>query len=183
MIRRDLTAERLREVLYYDPDTGVFTWRRRSEHNRFDSSWNTRYAGTQAGCSNEEGYLKIKVDAQRYLGHRLAWLYVTGEWPAGLLDHRNGNTGDNRWCNIRAASASENCCNIRMRKNNRSGFKGVHYWPPGDCWRAEIWFARKRHYLGYFPSAEEAAAAYTAAARRLHGEFASPFLRQETQAA
>lgn len=88
------------------------------------------------------------------------------------VDHRNCNKLDNRKCNLRQATRSENCCNCGRRKDNKTGFKGVTFWKPGNCWRAQIQKNRKRFYLGPFSTKKKAAAAYREAALKLHGEFA-----------
>lgn len=93
-----LTAERLRELLSYDPETGWFTWRvTRSSNGRAD-------AGSRAGALRSDGYRHVTVDQHKYKEHRLAWLYMTGKWPEADLDHKNNTRDDNRFSNLRAAS-------------------------------------------------------------------------------
>jgi hypothetical protein len=97
-----LTAERLRELLDYDPETGRFIWRKdhpTAKHIK---------AGSVAGTKNGRGYWVIGVAGAKYVAHRLAWLYVTGEWPAHLVDHENGDRLDNRFANLREATDSQN---------------------------------------------------------------------------
>src|SRR5262245_33505102 len=113
-----LTAERLREVLDYDPSTGVF----KSNGGRCGS----RVGATLVGTVRPDGYREIRIDWQRYLAHRLAWLHVHGSWPAGDIDHVNGNPSDNRIVNLRLATRTQNNANSRRRPNT-SGFKGVHF--------------------------------------------------------
>lgn len=112
-----LTYERLVEVLWYCPDTGRFIWQN-SPRNGMD--------GKVAGSVNTHGYLQILVDKHPYRAHRLAWLYMTGEWPDGEVDHLNRNKLDNRWCNLDECSRSENCKNKHPQSNNTSGVVGVH---------------------------------------------------------
>lgn len=158
-------AERLRSLLDYDPETGKFTWRVRTS-NRVD-------VGRGAGCREaRDGYIYIRLDDTLYKAHRLAWLYVHGEWPIGALDHINGIPGDNRIVNLRAASPSQNSCNQRRQSNNSSGFKGVSWYKRDGKWKAHITYRGKGFHLGYFDTAEEAYAAYCAKAKELHGEFA-----------
>jgi len=158
----DLTAERLRELFNYDPETGVF--RRRV-------TCSNRRAGEVAG-SFSHGYLRIGIDGRDYLAHRLAWLHVHGVWPAGEVDHRNQTRDDNRIDNLREATHAQNGWNAGKRSHNASGFKGVSFDKRDRRWVAEIRHHGKRECLGYFDTPEEAHAAYVEAAHRLHGEFA-----------
>lgn len=153
------TAERLRELLDYDPKTGVFRWRIR----RGD-----RYlAGTIAGGPTCGGYWHIRVDERLSQAHHLAWLYVHGVWPTKHLDHRNGNRTDNRIANLREATAIENGQNTNQpKRNNKSGFLGVTRFQ--GRWRATISVNRKVQYLGSFDTPEGAHAAYLAAKAELH---------------
>ena len=155
-----LTAERLRQLLHYSPETGLFYWRVKR---------GSVAAGAEAGTWHGNGYRKIHIDGVPHYAHRLAWLYVHGEHPAGEIDHRNGNPADNRISKLRQASRAQNVRNT-SRRNRRSGFKGVvrH----GGKWRARIAVDRRRIELGIFSTAEEAAAAYDDAARLYYGEFA-----------
>jgi len=113
------------------------------------------------------GYRRVSVDSRRYLAHRCAWLYVHGEWPAGLIDHINTEKGDNRIANLRCVPEQLNHENIRKpKRNNQSGFLGVvaHQ----GKWRASVTHKRRVHRVGMFDTPEEAHAAYVAAKRRLH---------------
>lgn len=156
-----VTAERLRELLDYDPATGVF--RRRTSPNK-------RYpAGSVAGC-NSRGYRVIMIDDILYRAHRLAWLYVHGEWPKEEVDHINGDTSDNGIANLREATHSQNMRNVRVKKTNKIGLKGVSHDDRG--YRARIWTSRGEVHLGRFRTSDQAAAAYADAAQRYFGEFA-----------
>lgn len=157
------TAERIRELLDYNPLTGVFIWR--------ISPCNNTPAGSVAGA-NSEGYILIRVDGGRYKGHQLAWLYMTGEWPPSRIDHEDTNRGHNAWDNLRLATNSQNKANMGKRADNKSGFKGVCWYPQTKRWRAGIGFQGTRKTIGYFDSPEKAHAAYCAEASRLFGEFA-----------
>ena len=166
--RVHLTAEFVRSVLDYDPQTGILRWRHRWDRPQ---QWNTRYSGTVAGQINN-GYRCIQVERDKgaYNAARLAWLYVTGEWPLDQIDHINGIRDDNRWRNLRAASNAENNRNRGAQSNNGTGLRGVSRW--GKRWQARISVDGRQVRVGAFDTPEEAAAAYAAAARRLHGEFA-----------
>lgn len=161
-----ITAERLREVVTYDPETGIFRW------TSAVSSTKVR-AGDVAGyvCSTL-GYVMMGVDGASYRAHRLAWLYVHRRWPSNQIDHINGAKDDNRLANLREATAQQNVANRGRHKNNQSGFKGVVWHRGAKRWRAYINADRKFHHIGYFDSAEEAHAAYVDVAERTFGAFA-----------
>jgi hypothetical protein len=154
-----LTAERLREVLHYDPATGIFT--------RLIAS-NDVKIGDQAGTRNSVGRIKIMVDSKVYKAHRLAWLYAHGAWPQKEIDHKNRNPNDNRLANLREASHGQNIANSIISR--RSGLKGAY--ADGARWRASIRKDKKSFHLGQFATAELAHAAYCKAAAEMHGEFA-----------
>jgi len=158
------TFNRLREVLQYDPDTGIFT--------RLVSTSNSVRAGDVAGNIDPAGYRRIKIDGKTYHAHRLAFLYMTGIWPPHDIDHANMDRADNRWCNLRYASRSQNKANMRARQGNTSGSKGVCWKMSHRKWMATICIDGKRHHLGYRDTKEEAAALYAAAAEQHFGEFA-----------
>jgi hypothetical protein len=158
-LRRQLTAERLRELLIYAPETGRFYWR---------ASRGSAAAGTEAGNADRDGYRVICIAGVRHFAHRLAWLHVHGEHPSREIDHRNGNRADNRIANLRESSRVQNARNATRR--NPSGFKGVRR--NRRKWRAEICVNGRRIYLGNYSTAEQAAEAYDKAARLYHGEFA-----------
>jgi hypothetical protein len=164
-----LTAEYVRSILDYDPETGVFTWRERSNMRK---EWNTRYAGKIAGSVNSDGYWQIVIDDNTYKGQRLAWLYMTGEWPKRHTDHIDGIRLNNSFSNLREATPSENLRNRGRPSNNTSGHKGVTWERSTGKWKARIKTHGKVVLLGRFVRIEDAAAAYANAARELHGEFA-----------
>lgn len=158
MDKTDLTAHRLRELLHYEPETGVFTWR--------VSTSNRARIGALAG-TYKRGYLRIGLCNRVYAAHRLAWLYVTGAMPVGWLDHINRNPRDNRIANLRGVTPSENRQNATAPANNASGYKGVTRTKNGR-FTAQIGHKRKSIYLGTFTSAHEASQAYAEAAKHLH---------------
>jgi hypothetical protein len=157
-----LTVERLRELLHYDPETGDFTWRQ----DRVAGA----KAGDRAGWLANSGYITLRVERKQYLAHRLAWLYVTGEWPPQQVDHVNQNKVDNRWANLRAASHGQNVINRSYRRPKHNLPRGVR---PAYGGRFEAWIGSKvnRRFLGSFDTADEAHAAYLQEARRVYGEF------------
>jgi superfamily II DNA/RNA helicase len=156
-----MDLDRLRQVLNYDPETGVFTWRK--------TIGARARAGGIAGTVKEDGYRIIFVDRQRFAAHRLAWFITFGVWPKADLDHRNMQRDDNRLANLREASRSQNLCNAGARSHNKSGLKGVSV--KGSSFTARIKINKQERYLGSFKTAEEAHAAYRSAAPGLHGEF------------
>jgi len=160
--REAISLERLREALSYDPNTGEFVWRVARPGLR---------AGTIAGTDHIKGYRTIKVDGTFYLAHRLAWFYVTGEWPK-QVDHRDTVKSNNRWANLRLATSSQNHANRGPNKNNSTGFKGVHKGHGYKRWTALICVRGEKMKLGLYDTPEEAHAAYAAAAVRYFGDFA-----------
>lgn len=155
---------RARELLDYEPATGVFRWRvkpRKGVH-----------VGDRAGGMISLGYRAIRIDGRRYLEHRLAWVWFFGEQPPSELDHINGCPGDNRIANLRAATSAQNKQNTRSRAGSRSGLKGVSWIAARAKWRAEIRANGRALHLGYFENPEQAHAAYREVAGKLFGEFA-----------
>ena len=158
-----MTQDELKQLLHYDPETGIFTWicRRRGV-----------IPGQVSGSIFRSGYRIIRIAGKGYRAHRLAVLYMTGEWPADEVDHKRGNSDDNRWEKIREATHKENLRNTKIRTDNTSGVKGVffdkRYRKP---WIAEIWVDGKKQYLGQFATLEEAAKVREDASRHLFGEF------------
>ena len=167
----DLTAERARELLAYDPATGELRWRSDCWTGRYGRQLNAR-SGDVAGHPAKGG-CRVGVDGRSYLAHRVAWLITHGRWPSRQIDHANGNPEDNRLANLREATASQNQCNQGLGRNNTTGFKGVTRYRDGR-WAARIKRDGREHFLGYFNTPEDAHAAYCAAATRLHGDFANP---------
>jgi hypothetical protein len=141
---------RLQALLSYNPQTGLFYWNPRRGCQ----------TSKPVGCDNGYGYLRIIVDGKTYYAHRLAWFYMTGEWPEHEIDHINGDRADNRIANLRPATPTENQHNRnKPPRNNKSGAVGVSWHQRAGKWQAH--FARR--YLGVFPTKEAAASAYTQA--------------------
>jgi len=163
-LKTELTAERLRELLHYDPATGIFTRR-----VVVSASKALKPGDVAGGLDKSTGYWRVSVDNRRYWAHRLAWFYVHGVWPADCLDHINQTPLDNRLCNLREATKAENCQNIsRPRSINKAGLLGVSLVTKTGKWQATITLGRKAKYLGKFDAPEEAHAAYLAAKVKLH---------------
>lgn len=164
MIKNLLTAERLRNLISYDSETGIFNWNSTGKGRRKDRC---------AGSSDGKGYLEICIDYQSYRAHRLAWLYVHGEWPEQQIDHINGNKKDNRISNLRTATNAQNAYNTKIRSNNTSGYKGVTLFKPTGKYAAKLRIPGKIINLGYFDTAKEAAEEYSKASKKYHGEFSN----------
>lgn len=154
-----LTAERVRELLHYNPETGVFTWK--------VSRKGTGGIGSVAGDLNKRGYWRVCVDGKRVMGNVLAWLYMTGEWPTCDVDHRNNVRHDNAWSNLRQATRSMNNENQhRAHRNNKSGLLGVS--PNRNRWAASIIVRGKKTHIGTFDTPEQAHQAYLDKKRQMH---------------
>lgn len=155
-----ITQNELKELLHYDPETGVFTW-------KVDRG--SRYkAGSRAGSVGSYGYREIRLSNKLYKEHRLVWLYVYGVWPEFELDHINGVTGDNRLCNLREATSLENKQNASIRSDNTSGHTGVCWHKRARKWMAYIAVNNKIKYLGLHKTIDEAKEAYLKAKEELH---------------
>lgn len=151
-----LTAERLKQLVSYDQETGIFT--------RIERRTNSL---TLAGSKRKTGYLSVFIDGRSYPAHRLAWFYVYGEWPQ-LIDHRNGNKADNRIANLRPATNSENLQNRnKASSNSSSGILGAYFHCCGK-WQARIQINGRARSLGLYATKEEAGAAYARAKSVLH---------------
>lgn len=156
-----ITSDELRRLVNYDPETGKFVW--------LVNYGDRRKIGDAVGWKQKH-YMCVEIKRNRYLLHRLAWLYVYGEFPDVFVDHINCDALDNRIANLRLATKQQNMCNRGATKSNKSGFKGV--WKCNNKYRARIMWNGEQVNLGYFKTPEEANEAYAAAAIRLHGEFA-----------
>lgn len=157
-----ITQEYLKSILNYDPLTGILTW-----VNSSRGGWNGKEAGTP--CI---GYLRITINKKNYLAHRLAWLYIYGKFPDGILDHIDGDKTNNRINNLREATFSQNVMNQSITSRNSSGAKNVHWCNLTKKWRGTFCIKRKCYTVGFFENIEDAIAAVAAKRLELHGEFA-----------
>lgn len=162
-----ISQERLKELLSYDPLTGVFLWRVKRCN---------KMPGDVAGCNKNRNYTVVYVEGKFYRAHRLAWFYMNGVWPSTFIDHRDTNKHNNAWDNLRLATKSQNQANVGLIKSNASGFKGVSRYSAGQSygkpWQASIRKDGKSRHLGHFSTQKEAHAAYVLAAETIFGEFA-----------
>lgn len=163
-----ITKERLDELLAYDPETGLFTWRVRRKR--------VRVGGVAGGPS--KGHITICIDYVRYPAHRLAFLTMTGAFPPAEVDHINGVRDDNRWSNLRPATRAENGRNLRVKSNNTSGITGVHWDATRGRWCAQIKTSVEAVNLGRYVKFEDAVAARRAAEIKYHGEFSATTSRK-----
>lgn len=157
------SVEQLREMLHYDPQTGAFTWRQKTSRKVV--------VGAIAGCPGPAGYTLIGIGGVVYYAHRLAWVWMTGEWPE-KVDHQDGDRTNNAWANLRLATSQQNSLNARRPASNTSGFKGVSWHKAAKRWAASIHKQGRKHHLGLFNSPEKAHAAYLLAAQSIDPNFA-----------
>lgn len=157
-----ITQARLKKLVRYDPATGQFAWRQRQGNRR---------ANSLAGVTNAAGYVVIRADRMLYYAHRLAWLYMTGNWPCNQIDHVNMSRTDNRWSNLREATHTQNFGNVRPR-SSRSGLKGIWWDRERRLWGANIQVYKTKHFLGRFDCPAAAHLAYVVGADKYFGEFA-----------
>jgi hypothetical protein len=147
----------------YDPDTGEFT-------RRFNVG--PAKAGSIAGARNSNGHVQISFKCKLFMAHRLAWLYMTGDWPDSEIDHINRIRHDNRWANLRLSDGFINQHNASKRVDNTSGVKGVSWDKAWGAWVARVQCRGKMKNLGRFKSLEDAKEFIELAREMIHGEFA-----------
>lgn len=157
-----LTQSRLKELLHYCPETGVFTWR--SNHAPRAKT------GQQAGHQGTGGYRSIKLSGKHYKEHRLAWIYMTGEFPKDIIDHIDGNPANNAFGNLRDVNMQINKQNLKKCRsdNKSSGVLGVHYRKSTNRYLAVIFIDKRNKFLGSFKTKEEAENAYLTHKRLFH---------------
>lgn len=159
---KDLSQQRLKEVLHYDQESGEFTW--------LVPTSNRVKVGQVAGNSTGHEYHRIRIDGGLYYAHRLAVLYMTGAWPDNKVDHKSINKRDNGWENLREATNQQNSANVPVSKNNGVGLKGVSR--DGNKYRAHITIDGKYRHLGSFDNPKDAHSAYVNAANENLNSFA-----------
>lgn len=151
-MNNNLTAERARELLSYDPETGFL-------HRKLIIR--SGKVGDKAGSINgKKDYIRLFVDGRRYMAHRIVWLIVTGSWPKDQIDHINNNKQDNSWGNLREVTGKENGQNKKITMNTVSGLRGVSFSKCTGKWMAQIAVNGKLQYLGIYPTKEEAYSVY-----------------------
>lgn len=168
--KRQPTVEYLQSVLRYDAKVGKLYWLKRPTshfaNNRACKSWNTRYAGKEAGTLTSTGYIKVRVDGVEYLGHRVAWALHHKQWPEFPLDHDDHVKTNNRIKNLFKSSPTKNSKNLKMSKANVSGVTGVHWNEATRKWLANIRVNTVLIHLGYFANRGTAVEARKAAEKK-----------------
>lgn len=164
--RMSITQELLKKYLQYDPETGLFTWIGSYDQNH-------KRIGTVAGCVSKTTkrnlkYAHIQIFGNKYPAHRLAFLYMNGKFPDLYIDHINHDGTDNRWCNLREVTNSDNHKNTPKFSNNSSGATGVHFKKSAGMWEAKIKSKYKQFHLGYFKNFDDAVLARKSAEKQ-HG--------------
>ena len=164
------SVELLNSLFRYDRNNGRLTWQ------TFLSGRMAKYAGNEAGTTTARGYITVGIKTNGktayYLAHRIIWKMMTGADPIDQVDHRDGNRKNNRWSNLRSASNGANIRNSKLRCDNKSGVKGVHWDASRKKWRAVITVDQRYVKIGRFDHIEAAKAAIKAARIKLHGEYA-----------
>ncbi|HAT7656023.1 TPA: hypothetical protein JAX20_001120 [Enterobacter hormaechei] len=159
----ELTKDKLKSLLHYDPETGIFTRKK---------GGGGVAAGSVAGGINGQGYINIKIGGKTFKAHRLAFLYVYGYMPE-MVDHKNLNRADNRLSNLRAANRAQNGQNSNMRSDNASGVKGVSWDKRINKWVARCTCNGHENWIGSFENKECAIEAVRLFRGKTHGEFAN----------
>jgi len=159
-----ITQDRLKELVNYDENTGIFIWKAKAA--------NRVKIGSVIGSKHHTGYLTVFLDRKSYKLHKLALLYTDGVYPNEIVDHVNGIRDDNRRVNLRLATHSENTRNSKIRSDNRSGIKGVNYRnKSGGQWVCRIHTNEGRKYLGCYKTQEEAEKVMKEARIKYHGDY------------
>lgn len=178
----NVPIETLKRLISYDPATGELRWKHRAPSDflceersraRVCNGWNAKYAGTLINSTASDGRVIVHLNLgrrERTQGARVAWALYYGEWPKGVIDHIDGDKGNDRIANLRDATPSENARNQRISRRNTSGKVGVTFFRQTQKWRAWVSIDRRVHSLGYFDKKEDAIAARLAA-ENAHGFF------------
>ena len=165
----ELTAEIVRELLYYNPNTGKLFWKERPSKyfkNEVDArKWNAQRSGKEAFTTKSKDYrskhgrigaIEARIFGKKYLAHRIIWLYYYGCWPKHQVDHINHDPTDNRIINLRDVTASENQRNRTLQKNNKVGHNGIYYDNERKQYRAQIYNGKYCKHIGRYDTLEEA---------------------------
>lgn len=155
-----LSQTELKEMFLYEPETGFLRWK---------DARSNMIKNSKAGCKNASGYLIVSINSKSHRVQRVIWMYIFGHIPDGFyIDHINGNKTDNRLCNLRLATNSQNQQNRPAPQNNSSGYRGVTWHKQANKWMARICHHGKREMLGLFETAEEAYEAYKSKASEIY---------------
>lgn len=162
---------RLQELLSYDEHSGVLTWKMQPATSRANIGFNNKCGGKIAGTIGAKGYVMVGIAGKYYLAHRIVWKMKTGVDPLDIIDHEDTTRSNNRWFNLREAANGQNIQNSKLRSDNVSGVKGVHWDAGHKKWRAVLRADGETIRLGRFSSKDEAASAIANARSAAHGEF------------
>ncbi len=160
MAKQILTQEYVKSLFDYNPETGIFLW-------KVKKSQNTKI-GIESGTKNKYGYRVLVINYIPYLAHRIAWLYVYGVIPNKHIDHKNRIRDDNRICNLREVTYSENCQNIKIPKHNSTGCIGVYFNKKLKKYGASIKVNKRNKHLGLFDTIFDAAATRRSAENKIY---------------
>lgn len=159
-MKTSISIDKLKELLNYNPETGVFSWRNSGRGRR----------PQRAGTSESSGYERITICGEKHYSHRLAWFVVTGEW-AIEIDHVDGDGMNNKISNLRKATRVQNMRNRGIAKNSKSGITGVSFNNEKKMWCSYIQLNGKTRHLGFFKEKSHAATARRAAEKESFGAF------------
>lgn len=155
-----LTQEYLKECIYYNQFNGSAVWKRRPlrhfKSERDCKIWNSKNAANMINCLGNNGYIRLSINGNSYSLHRIIFLYMEGRFPEGQVDHINRNKRDNRFENLRDVSPAINSQNQNIRKNNKSGVKGIYWNNLRNKWHARITINKKVIHLGYYANINDA---------------------------
>jgi hypothetical protein len=165
-----LTQHEVKNRVTYDSLTGIFIWKPIPVTHWSHSGWNNRCANKEAGCRTRSGYQVLALNNVLYFAHRVAWLYETGAWPSGVIDHIDGDPANNKFSNLRDSTQQQNTCNAKISSNNTSGVTGVRQSSKGK-WLASIMVNRETIWLGSFDDKQKAVEARAAAETFYFGEY------------
>lgn len=156
-----ITADYVRQVLEYNPKTGLLLWKKRSLEMfngnwRVCNRWNGHFAGKPAGnLSLHRGYIEVRLEGHLYKAHILIWLIVTGQWPTDEIDHDDGHRANNIWTNLKEVTPKGQSQNVGVRKDSSSGVTGVSFSSTHKLWEAYVSVNKVRHHK-WFKTKEEA---------------------------
>jgi hypothetical protein len=148
-MKNNITQEQIKSLLDYNEEAGVFYWKVSAANNSIK-------VGSVAGSLKKNGYIGIGIENKEYYAHRLAWLYVYGEFPSCQIDHINRVRSDNRLVNMRIVSNKINAQNQGLRQGSLSGFRGVNWYKKGRKWQARIHHNNKTMHVGYYDNLADA---------------------------
>ena len=146
-----IDQETVKKLFYYDAESGMLLWRYGNKRNV--KPWQ------EAKALNGNGYVCVKIQGKDYPAHRIIWLYVHGAFPKEFIDHKNRIRNDNRLCNLRDVSRSDNNQNISLPSHNKSGHMGVSWIKNRNCWTVTVAVNKKNKWLGYYKNLDDAIAA------------------------